>query len=205
MGSAEDRPNRCRCGIPSGDPAENCTTGKRWRNGAKLQCVQASSVPCRASRITAGPTTSVRREIQSQGERKKRHDDCPEQRTDMKKLYIDTYGCQMNVYRFRADHRLAGSFGICPDRERRRCGSGDPEHLPYSREGNGKGLFRTWQTEADEGSRRARGAKHFHRRRGMRGAGRRRRDDVTATGGRYRCWTAILSSLACVNRSSLTR
>ena len=64
--------------------------------------------------------------------------------SEPKKLFIKTYGCQMNVYDSERMAETLGAEGYVDDRPRRRRRHGAAEHLPHPREGGGKGLFRSW-------------------------------------------------------------
>ena len=59
-----------------------------------------------------------------------------------RKLYVKSFGCQMNVYDL---HRMADTLareGYGETAERRGRRSGHPQHLPYPRKGGREGLFR---------------------------------------------------------------
>ncbi len=59
-----------------------------------------------------------------------------------KKLFIKTYGCQMNVYDSERMAEALGAEGYVQTDDAGRCGHDPAEHLPYPRKGGGKGVFR---------------------------------------------------------------
>ena len=80
---------------------------------------------------------------------------------ETRKLYVKSFGCQMNVY---DSQRMADTLaprGLCRDSEPRRRRSRHPQYLPHPREGGREGLFRARPRAPSEGrSRRAAGARH---------------------------------------------
>ena len=96
--------------------------------------------------------------------------------TGPRKLHIKSYGCQMNVY---DSHRMADmlapeGFAETADAERRR--SGHAQYLPYPRKGGREGLFRARPPARDEGRSGASRPQGHDRGRGLRRAGRGRRN-----------------------------
>ena len=91
-----------------------------------------------------------------------------------KKLFIKTYGCQMNVYDSARMADALAPHGYARDRASGRRRSGHPQHLPHPREGGREGLFRARPPAAaaapQAGSRR----RPADRRRRLRRAGRGR-------------------------------
>ena len=69
----------------------------------------------------------------------------------MKKLFIKTYGCQMNAYDSARMADLLAPLGYARDRCARGRRHGDPQHLPHPRKGGREGLFRTGPPEGAEG------------------------------------------------------
>ena len=53
----------------------------------------------------------------------------------MKKLFIKTYGCQMNVYDSARMAELLAPIGYGPTETPEDADMVDPQHLPYPREG----------------------------------------------------------------------
>ena len=114
-----------------------------------------------------------------------------------KKLFIKTYGCQMNVYDSdRMAHSLA-AHGYRAGRPPRRRRPRRPEHLPHPREGGGEGVFRA-RASAPAARREARGyrSRDGAGRRRLRGAGRGRAPGRARAVRRYRRRPAGLSSPA---------
>ena len=67
----------------------------------------------------------------------------PTQQVPMtKRLFIKTYGCQMNVYDSARMADLLAPLGYAAPAAAGRRRPGHPQHLPYPREGGGEGLFR---------------------------------------------------------------
>jgi tRNA-2-methylthio-N6-dimethylallyladenosine synthase len=64
--------------------------------------------------------------------------------TGTKKLYVKTYGCQMNVYDSERMAEALGAEGYEQVASARGRGHDPAEHLPHPREGGGEGLFRAW-------------------------------------------------------------
>ena len=104
-----------------------------------------------------------------------------------KKLFVKTYGCQMNVYdseRMTAALAAEGYAATGDGRGRRP----DPaQHLPHPREGGGEGLFRARAAAAAEGAQpgaadRGGGVRRAGRGGGDRGAGAGRRPRGRAAG-----------------------
>ena len=93
-----------------------------------------------------------------------------------KRLFIKTYGCQMNVYDSARMAELLAPLGYAAGRRPGRRRPGHPQHLPHPREGGGKGLFRTRHDPPPESRARAPGRPHGDRGRRLRRAGRRRGD-----------------------------
>ena len=58
-----------------------------------------------------------------------------------KRLFIKTYGCQMNVYDSARMADLLAPLGYAPAATRRGRRSGHPQHLPHPREGGGEGVI----------------------------------------------------------------
>ena len=74
-----------------------------------------------------------------------------------RKLYVKSFGCQMNVYDFASYGGHFGAAGLCRDRRRRRRRSRHPQYLPHPREGRREGLFRARPRPPHERGRRRRG------------------------------------------------
>ena len=70
-----------------------------------------------------------------------------------KKLYVKSYGCQMNVYDSASYGGHAGARGLCRDRDAGRRRPHHPQHLPHPREGGREGLFRARPHARAEGGR----------------------------------------------------
>ena len=69
-----------------------------------------------------------------------------------KKLFVKTYGCQMNVY---DSERMAAALARAGLRAGGEAGGrrpGPAQHLPHPREGGGEGLFRDRAAPAAEGA-----------------------------------------------------
>ncbi len=113
-----------------------------------------------------------------------------------RKLHIKSYGCQMNVYDAQRMVDTLAPEGFVETDQRRGCGSRDPQHLPYPREGLREGLFRTRPAARRQGRSRAPGPRDAHRGRRLRRAGRGRRDHPPRADGRRRGRPAELSSSA---------
>ena len=62
--------------------------------------------------------------------------------TQTRKLYVKSYGCQMNVYDSASYGGRAGARGLRRDRDAGRRRPRHPQHLPHPREGGREGLFR---------------------------------------------------------------
>ena len=110
-----------------------------------------------------------------------------------RKLYIKSFGCQMNVYDFAAYGGHPGAGRLCRDRNARGRRSRHPQHLPHPREGGGEGLFRARPHAPLEGGRRRRGPQCYDRGGRLRRAGRRRGDHPPRAGRRSRRRIAELS------------
>ncbi len=96
--------------------------------------------------------------------------------------------------RFGADGRFVGAVGFRHQRHGRRRRSGDPQHLPRPGEGGGEGLFRSRSaTACRRRPKRDGGGPNAGRGRGLRRAGRGRRDPRAGTRGRHRAGAADLS------------
>ena len=102
-----------------------------------------------------------------------------------RKLFVKSYGCQMNVY---DSHRMADALapeGYRRDRDAGRRRPRHPQHLPHPREGGREGLFRARPHARAEGRARARaGPRRDDRRRRLRRAGRGRGDHAPRAGRR---------------------
>ena len=70
---------------------------------------------------------------------------------DVKKLFIKTYGCQMNVYDSERMAEAMGADGYVLTDNRRRGGHGAAEHLPHPRKGVRKAVFRSGPPAPAEG------------------------------------------------------
>ena len=109
-----------------------------------------------------------------------------------KKLYIKTYGCQMNVYDSERMAEAMAPEGYVRTETGGGGGPGPAEHLPHPGEGRREGLFRPWPPEGAE----ARAAGSADRRRRLRRPGRGRRDPRPGADGRSGGRTAKLSPAA---------
>ena len=77
-----------------------------------------------------------------------------------RKLFIKTYGCQMNTYDSARMADVMAPHGYALVDLAGRRGHGGAEHVPYPREGGGEGLLRAWpvaRTEAKSASAKAGG------------------------------------------------
>ncbi len=104
--------------------------------------------------------------------------------------------------RFGAHGRARGAPRLCPLGDARRRRSRDPQHLPHSREGGGKGVFRTRRhppSEEPEGTARRPDAGGGRR---LRRPGRGRRDHAAGAVCRHGVWSANLSPPARTHRQS---
>ena len=70
-----------------------------------------------------------------------------------KKLFVKTYGCQMNVYDSERMTAALAARGLRGDRDGRGRRPDPAQHLPHPREGGGEGLFRARAAPAAEGAR----------------------------------------------------
>ncbi len=121
-----------------------------------------------------------------------------------RKLYVKSYGCQMNVY---DSHRMADLLapeGYRRDRCARRRRPDHPQHLRHPRKSGRKGLFGARPRAPAQGKRRARGAARHRRGRGLRRAGRRSGDHPPRARGRPRGRAAELSPPAGLARARAT-
>ena len=103
-----------------------------------------------------------------------------------KKLYVKSFGCQMNVY---DSQRMADTLAprrLCRNRERRRRRSRHPQHLPHPRKGGGESLFRARPRPPHEGRGGGQRPARHGRGRRLRRAGRRRGNHPPRAGGRSR-------------------
>ena len=76
----------------------------------------------------------------------------------MKKLFVKTYGCQMNAYDSARMADLLAPLGYAAADGARGRRHGDPQHLPHPRKGGREGLFRTGPAQDPEGAKRPRTA-----------------------------------------------
>ena len=60
-----------------------------------------------------------------------------------RKLYINTYGCQMNVYDSARMADVLAPLGYAPTDDAGGRGHDSPQHLPYPREGGGEAVLRS--------------------------------------------------------------
>ena len=114
----------CRATAAGAGPAGGRARRRRGRGGA---------VEAIAAMMSAGFSESAMRDV-------------------TKRVFIKTYGCQMNVYDSARMAELLAPLGFARARDSRGCRSGDPEHLPHPRKGGRKGVFRARPAAAPEGA-----------------------------------------------------
>ena len=125
--------------------------------------------------------------------------------TGSRKLYVKSFGCQMNVYNSQRMADTLAPEGYVETGDGRRRRSHHPQHLPYPREGGGEGLFRARpHAPLERGGGRGR-PQRAHRGRRLRRAGRRRGDHPPGAGGRSRRRIAELPSPARSDRARRAR
>ena len=112
--------------------------------------------------------------------------------TEVKKLFVKTYGCQMNVYDSERMAEALGAKGYVTTDVVEDADMVLLEHLPHPRKGVGEAVFRPWPAARAEGGK----AGAEGRRCGLRGAGRGRRDPAPVAGGRSGGRPASLSPAA---------
>ena len=77
----------------------------------------------------------------------------------VKKVFVKSYGCQMNVYDAERMADILAAEGYAATATHGGCRSRHPQHLPYPREGGRKGLFRARpRARAEDRARSARAA-----------------------------------------------
>jgi tRNA-2-methylthio-N6-dimethylallyladenosine synthase len=77
--------------------------------------------------------------------------------TARRKIFVKTFGCQMNVYDSERMTELLGADGYRRDGDRWRRRRHPPQHLPHPREGGREGLFRPRPHPPGEGRARSAG------------------------------------------------
>ena len=100
----------------------------------------------------------------------------PPQAAAAKKLFIKTYGCQMNVYDCARMADVLAPLGYAPTDDTGRGRPGHPQHLPHPREGVREGVLRARPPARLEARARRSGRRADDRRRRLRRPGRGRGD-----------------------------
>ena len=119
----------------------------------------------------------------------------------VRRVFIKSFGCQMNVYDSQRMADVAAAEGYQETDERRGRRSHRPQHLSYPRARLREDLLRTRQDSRTERRSRPRGARDDAGGGRLRRAGRRRGDRAPPTGRRHRRRAAELSSPAATARA----
>ena len=112
----------------------------------------------------------------------------------MKKVFIKSYGCQMNVYDSQRMSDVLAAAGYARGCRRSRGRSGYTEHLPHPGKSGREGLLGAWPAQAPQDQQGKNGRTALDRRRWLRGPGRRAGARRPRPGRRSGLRTSVLPS-----------